>query len=130
MPMPIFFSKARAEYLLDRLSTGKPIEGVRTVNDFLALAGACYFAAMSHGPPRLGGREWSELPEERREAGEETHVADTLLAIEFYAQLTMMVKHGEYDTHWEGEASAIVFWNEDTKALHPLRGYRYGREDC
>ena len=55
--MPIVFSKARAEYLLDCLHHGNPIEGVRTSYDFLALAGACHFAAMSHGPIRLGDTE-------------------------------------------------------------------------
>ena len=109
MPVPINFSKAKAEYLLDCLCHGKPIEGVGTHNDFLALAGACLFAAMSHGPVRLSDREWSDIPLEHREAGSEQFLADLRSAVAFYAELTMRVKDGSFDESFESEVRAIVY---------------------
>ncbi len=44
------FEKSKTEYFLDCLATGKSIEGVRTVDDMLALAGACFFSVLSLAP--------------------------------------------------------------------------------
>ena len=66
----IHFEKERAEYLLECLIDGKPIEPPDigwTIDDMLALAGACFFAAMIQGPMEILGDELVKLSPEKEE---------------------------------------------------------------
>jgi hypothetical protein len=72
----IKFDKAKAGHFLDSITNGKPVlpQDPRGWSgaDLLALAGACHFAAMSHGPALYQDTDFSKLPGERREAIEDT----------------------------------------------------------
>ncbi len=72
MAIGISFDKAKAKVFLDCLANGKPVppQDPRgwTVYDMLALAGACYFAGMSHGPALYQNTDWSKVPGERHKA--------------------------------------------------------------
>jgi hypothetical protein len=53
MAIMVKFNEARAQYPLQCLAVGTPIRPGQdgwTGNDMLALAGACFFGAMSQGP--------------------------------------------------------------------------------
>jgi len=131
------FHKERAEYLIDCIANGKPIEPSTsagwTYNDMLALAGACHFGALSHGRVDLRAmkgeeeaRQWLEsLPKEHREANEEMWFNDVAAAIEFYSHLTMLVKDGKYDHQAEKHLVAFVSQvGSSQKRLHPLKGFK------
>lgn len=112
---PINFDKAKTERFLNCLRTGSPVAGVQTVDDFAALAGACFFAIMSHGPimrkvmAEAEGREYEEPAHpEHREAQEEEIYKDIHAAIEYYGQMTMLVADGQYDQHFEPQHKAAV----------------------
>ena len=127
MPQPIYFEKAKAERYLDCLNNGTPIEGVHSLNDYLALAGACHFAALSQGPARISDRDWGKIPLEHREASDEQHMADTTAAVEFYSQLSMLVRHGEYDDQFEPTFQGIVYTGDEGRSMHPIEGMK-GRD--
>jgi hypothetical protein len=127
MPVGFIFSKAKTERFLDCLANGKPFiptQAQWTVDDMLALAGACYFGAMSHGPVRLSDREWSEIPREHREAAEDTSLKDLGAAVMFYGELTQKVRDCDYDEACEPECSGAVFTSEDGMHLVPFKGFR------
>lgn len=110
------FNKERAEYLLDCLKHGKPIrpeQNAWTGFDMLALAGACYFCAMSQGPAMYRNAAFDKLPQERREAVEQTFLNDLFAAIAFYSELTMVVADNRYDEQFEPDVMAVVA-TEDT----------------
>ena len=53
MAIAVFFDKARAECVIRSIQKGKPIEASPegwSGRELVALAGACYFAALGHGP--------------------------------------------------------------------------------
>jgi hypothetical protein len=106
----IRFEKTRAEHYLDSLQNGlaiQPPDGPGwTVHEMLALAGACYFAAMSHGPPLQ--KNTDSLHHEHREMVEEEFYGDLHAAIEFNSQLSMMVKDGDYDAQCGPVCTALV----------------------
>ena len=127
MPVGINFNKAKAEQFLAALATGQPFTptgSTWTLDDMLALAGVCHFGAMSHGPVRLSDRDLSQMHPERREAGDETFLADLLSAVAFYSELTMQVKDRRYDEAFEPELRAIVFNGEDGPSVTPVSGFR------
>ena len=127
MPVGINFQKSQSEYLVDCLANGKSIEGVRTVDDMLALAGACFFVVMSHGPALKKGVDWSKVPKEYKEAEDVRLFADIHLAIEYFGQLSMKVQDGEYDETYEPQVKAIVYTDGEKKTLVPLKGFRKAR---
>ncbi len=128
MTVGINFSKPKAEYLLGCLADGSPIEGIRTMDDMLVLAGACFFVAMSHGPIRLRDVPWSELPTERREAGEEQFFADLHAAVDFYSHLTMLVRDGIYDRSFALDVKALVSGSGEGTVVKPLEGFLDSKE--
>jgi hypothetical protein len=95
------FDKATAERFLDSLVNDRPIElpsrAGWTRDDVLALAGACFFAALSHGPPGYNIADLDKLPKERREAIEEAFRNDLFAAVEVYSRLARLVMDREYD---------------------------------
>ena len=123
MAVGIKFERERAAYLLDCLANGRPIEGVRTVDDFLALAGACVFAAFSHGPALKGDIDWSMVPSEYREAEDEDLFADIHAALDVYGRLTMLVCDGEYDANYAPVARAVVCSDGERRVVVPIEGF-------
>jgi hypothetical protein len=127
---PVSFDKETGEGFLQALMSGQPVipPGIDAwdINSILALAGACYFAAMSHGPLSLKNLPgiWEKLPLEQREAREETLSADLHLAIEFYGQLTMFVKDEEFDESFDPHVEAIVYEHDGRKSVQPHVGFR------
>jgi len=125
MAIAIHFDKAKAQYYVDCLRAGKPIEGVRSPDEHLALAGACFFMAMSEGSELQQGVDWSRLPPEQEV--DETHdnfIPDIHNAIEYYAQLTLLVVGDEYDDTFEPQHSAIVMMDRGKKTVVPIDGMR------
>jgi hypothetical protein len=120
----ISFSKAKAQEYLDCLVTGKAVVGPWTAENMLALAGACYFAVMSHGPVRLSDRDWETIPAERREAAESTFLTDLTAAVEFYAELCMRVRDGNYDRLFEPKLRGVVWVEDWGKHFHAVEGLR------
>lgn len=122
MAIGINFRKERAEQFLDCIEKGKPIENVRTVDDMLALAGACFFVAMSHGPIAKSEIDWAKVPKEHREARDVQLFAEIHAAIEFYGQLTMLVKDDEYDAAFEPQVRAAMMSEKtDGEQITPER---------
>lgn len=134
----IDFRKERAEYLLDCIATGKPIKPTDdsgwTRHDLVGLAGACYFAALSHGPmgyvAALGDTEKAQkaldyLHDEHREAVDEAWQNDLHAAIGFYGHLTMLVADGGYDAQYEPHLTAAVsLTGEIERKLMPHTGFK------
>ena len=93
----------------------------------LMLAGACYFAVLSHGPwqqriKEIAGQEApGEMPNELSEAIEETHTADLHAAIDFIFELTMRIIDGEYDDRYQECVRALL--RGDTMQLTPVEGF-------
>jgi hypothetical protein len=125
----IQFDKARAEEILDALNTGKPIApgqpGGWVQYDMMTLAGACLYAAMSHGPPMQHIRGVPES-KERQEADEDTFMSDLIGAVQSYAQLAEAVRDGHYDRDFEPTITAVVSCQiEGFKAeLTPVSGFK------
>jgi hypothetical protein len=123
MAIAINFDKAKAEQYLEGLTNGKPISDVQSVDDILALAGACFFMAMSQGPALHQGVDWSRLTAgEPTEQSEDTFIQDIHAAIEYYAQLVLLVAGGEYDDNFEARHRAIVMLENGKKTVVPIEG--------
>jgi hypothetical protein len=129
MAIMVKFNKARAQYLLKCLAAGNPIRPEQqgwTGNDMLALAGACFFGAMSQGPASFWCREIpADLPPEYREAEEATFFDDLHAAVEFYGHLTMLVQDEAYDEGYDSTVKALVTQDGDVhKTMHPVSGLK------
>jgi hypothetical protein len=125
MAIAINFDKAKAERFLEGLTKGKPITGTQTVDDILALAGACFFMAMSQGPAINQAVDWSKLgPVDHSNQNEDTFIQDIHNAIEYYAQLTLLVADGEYDENFDPQHRAIVMVENGKKTVVPIEGMR------
>lgn len=128
---PLNFEKSRAERFLQCLATGEPIGKVHTIDEMVGLAGACFFALMSHGPiirkmaAEMQGKEL-ETPQtqEHAEADDEMIFSDLHAAIEFSGHLTMMVKDGLYDDRCEELVRCFVSQDGDQKQLHQFEGFK------
>lgn len=129
---PVNFDRSKMQRYLASLSNASPINDVRTLDDFAALAGACFFAMMSQGPvwkkavAELTGKPY-ELPShpEHREAQEHEIYDDLHAAIEYYGQLAMMVRDGNYDEFFEPNHKALVGIDDDGgKLVRPISGVR------
>jgi hypothetical protein len=129
MAIAIRFDKAKAERLIDSLTNGKAIDATRDVDDVLALAGACFFMAMSQAPALLKAVNWERLGRKPNENEEDTFFADLHAAIEYYGQLTMLVAAGQYDEEFEGKHEAIVMMEKGNKTVIPLSGVREEEAD-
>lgn len=123
------FNKARAEEILHCLNTGDPIapsgEGW-TGNDMLALAGACFYAAMSQGPASFWLRDIPEnLHSEHTEAEVSQFMNDLRAAVEFYAELTRLVHDNEFDHKCDPDVLAKATQEgEVSRSITPLRGFK------
>jgi len=126
MAIAINFDKAKSERLLQALGKGKPISGIESVDDILALAGACFFMAMSLGPELQKAVDWSKVADEQQpnEETEDNFVPEIHAAIEYYAQLSLLVADGEYDDHFDPKHNAIVMIDRGNKTVVPVDGMR------
>lgn len=125
MAIAINFDKAKAERFLEGLIKGKAINGVQTVDDILALAGACFFMAMSQGPALHQAVDWSKVGSvDHADQNEDTFIFDIHNAIEYYAQLTLLVADGEYDENFDPQHRAIVMVENGKKTVVPIEGMR------
>lgn len=128
MEILVKFNKDRAQNLLKSFHTGTPINPPTdgwTGNDLLALAGACYFAAMSHGPESFWCRDISaSLRPEYREAEEFAFFDSLHAAIEYYGQLTGLVQDGQYDEGFDPDVRAMVRKEGDSEIIvRPISGF-------
>ena len=120
--IPITFNKARAEYLIDCVRHGKPIEPEGkewSLFDMLATAGALHFAASSHGPLMHKGVSWADLSRERQEAIEGQFFEDLWAAIEYCGKLTMMVADQKFDAQYEATVKATIEVDTSTTTVQP-----------
>jgi hypothetical protein len=129
MAIMVKFNKLRAQYLLKCLAAGNPIRPEQegwTGNDMLALAGACFFGAMSGGPASFWCREIpAHLAPEYREAEEATFFNDLHAAVEFYSHLTMLVQDGDYDNGYEADVKVLVTQHGAVqKKVQPVTGVK------
>jgi hypothetical protein len=127
MAIAINFDKAKIERILESISKGRPIGGIESVDDMLALGGACFFMAMSHGEELLEAVDWSKVPggdEEPDEQAEDTFIPEIHAAIEYYAQLIFLVAKQEYDEHFDRRHKAIVLIEEGEKTVIPVEGMK------
>ena len=120
---PIVFSKARADELLSIIGEGKDIpapSGGWNCDQMLQVAGALFFAAMSHGPieenqaknqPATNGNEFTQSLSD-----------DLHMAIDFYSDLTMMVCGQTYDRRFEPELTAVVMRDGTERGFKVIRG--------
>jgi hypothetical protein len=131
--MPITFTKARDEYVIDCIRNGKPIEPEGkewTIFDMVATAGAMHFAASSHGPLMHKGVSWEHLSRERQEAIEVQFFNDLPAAIEYCSKLTMMVADRIFDAQYEAtvkatiEADVSTITNKPSMKLVPIEGFK------
>ncbi len=121
MPVSIRFEKAKVEHFLSALANGKPIEGVKSADDVLALAGACFFSALSRSSSIEQRGDDDESDEPRTE---DAFIADLHAAVEYYAQLSMLLATGDYDQAFEPYHQAIVAVEGGEKTVTSIEGMR------
>lgn len=125
MAIAINFDKAKTAHLLECLTQRKPIDAIQGVDDVLALAGACFLMAMSQGPELQKAVDWSKVaPEQAESEGEDNFIPDIHAAIEYYAQLSLLVAEDEYDEYFDPQHKAIVMIDEGNKTVIPVEGMR------
>lgn len=129
MAIMVKFNKARAQYLLKCLAAGNPIRPEQegwSGNDMLALAGACYFGALSQGPASFWCRDIpANLHPEYQEAEEATFFNDLHATVEFYGHLTMLVQDEAYDAGYDANAMALVTQEGNVhKTVQPVSGIK------
>jgi hypothetical protein len=129
----VHFSKAFAEHFLDAVQKGQPIappDAGWTGNHMLTLAGMLYAAVFSQGPHAFqvtkgGQNKLMTLPEEHREAVEETFKQDIHDAIEFLSNLAFQVFDGQYDELCEADVSGVVYrGGHGRKSFRPVKGFK------
>jgi len=128
--IPINFSKARAEHLLDCLARTPaaidlPEQGW-TADHLLALAGTCFCILTSQGPRlhRAAGIDVSELHDEHREAIEASVTVDLHAAIEWTAQRCFDVVDGTYDQDYEPDVKLLLHFEGDHSQVRPVEGFK------
>ncbi len=123
MAVPVDFTRSRGEYLVDRVANGRPIEGLGGVDDLLALAGACLFAARTQAGALQSRVDGGRLPERVR-SGPSDLARDLHAAIDVYAELAESVYDMWFEEVYEDRVRAIVYTDGERRAVVPLEGYR------
>jgi hypothetical protein len=121
---PIVFNKARAEQLVVRIGEGQDIPapaGGWNSDQLLQVAGALFFAAMSHGPSAID-KSIEDRTSGNGDTATRTLSDDLHMAIDFYSDLTMMVCGGTYDERFEPELQAVVMREGSERGFKILRG--------
>jgi hypothetical protein len=122
---PITFNKERAEQLVTMIGQGQAIPAPPTgwnSDQLLQVAGAFFFAALSHGPPPM--ERLQDLPSENGDTTTQSLSDDLHMAIDFYSDLTMMVCGGTYDERFEPELQAVVMRAGDERGFKIIKGGR------
>ena len=116
MPIEISFDKAKAQAYVDCLLNGKPIEsreGGWTVDEILALAGACQVAAGSSAGGNAQGPEPQEVE----------------AAIEWCVNVTRFVVEGRYDESFDPIHRAQILIDPDgRKKFRGVSGFKWAGE--
>ena len=135
---PLNFKKERADYYLKCLDEGTLIkperEGGWTVDEMVALAGACFFGLLSHGPllrkaacEMTGKTMTPSESAEHREADQELINSDLHGAIEFAGTLTALVLDGQYDEQFgELVRCGVSQEGQVSGRLVPVEGFKSG----
>ena len=125
MAVPIHFQKSKSKAFFDALSNGKAIQmpGKEwSLDDALALAGACFCLATGQGPP--GADEGAQASEADEEKTWNIFYDEMHAAVEWYADRTMDVVVGEYDEHFEPQHQAMIEISDDTLRIKPVVGFK------
>src|SRR5262249_22321960 len=120
----INFDKAKAQRWIESLSNGTAIDAARNVDDVLALAGACFFVAMSQAPQLHKAVDWERLGRKPEQESQDEFFPELHAAIEYYGQLMMLVAAGEYDQEFDRRHKAIVLVENGKKTVIPVEGVR------
>ena len=126
---PIMFAKGRAEELVARIGEGKDIPAPAagwSSDELLQVAGALFFAAMSHGPREIDKDQFSDLSSGNGDVATRTLADDLHMAVDFYSDLTMMVCGGTYDQRFEPRLQAVVVREGDERGFKILSGGKAG----
>jgi hypothetical protein len=121
---PIVFNKARAEQLVTRIGEGHDIPapaGGWNSDQLLQVAGALFFAAMSHGPPAID-KSLENRSSDNGDSATRNLSDDLHMAIDFYSDLTMMVCGGTYDDRFEPDLQAVVVREGAERGFKIIRG--------
>src|SRR5262245_26821527 len=127
MPVAISFDKAKVAGFLEAMASGRDIkcpEGGWTQADALALAGACFFAASTHGPVVHEGFDLRTVSAERLEAINEAFTAGLWAALEWCSQGAMLVQDGLYDGRFEPTHRTLVWVEDGRQRVRPLAGFK------
>ena len=127
---PIVFKKERAEELVARIGEGRDIPaplGGWNSDELLQVAGALFFAAMSHGPPAIDKDRSDQLSHQNGDLATRSLADDLHMAIDFYSDLTMMVCGGAYDERFEPELRAVVVREGEERGFKILKGGKSNR---
>ena len=122
---PIVFNKARAEQVVATIGEGKAIPappGGWNSDQLLQVAGALFFAAMSHGPPKLDKERFNDLASANGDTATQSLSQDLHMAIDFYSDLTMMVCGETYDERFEPELLAVVMQAGADRGFKIIKG--------
>lgn len=125
MAVPIQFQKQKSRAFFDALSNGKALQAPGrewTMDDVLALAGACFCYATGQGP--AGADEGADQSEEAEERLWNVFYDEMHAAIEWYADRTMDLVVGEYDAHFEPAHRASVEIEDEMLRVKPISGFK------
>ncbi len=129
MAIGISFDKQKAEYLVDCLNNGAPIEGIETTEDMLALIGACGCVVAGRLPNAPPGTNYSKLPRSRRRQVRADFSDDVQAAIRWYTEVTRMVIDGRYDSRFEERHYAVAERSEGGEQCWKVVVTRGGKPD-
>jgi len=135
---PVNFVKERALRYMQCLDEGRMVEPEQeewTINEMLGLAGACFFALLSHGPVlRRTAAEIQgmvlEKPEHREheEADYEMVCNDIHAAVACVAHLTMLAWDEEYDDAFEEFVCCFTTQEgEVSRSIKAISGFKKSR---
>ncbi len=123
MPIPVSFDAVRGEHWVDSVAHGRPLGGVFGVDELLALAGACLFAARTQRQTLEGRVAEASLPAECRGLASDFE-AELHAAIDVYAGLAEALYDMKYEDCYEPQVRAVVCSVEGRSRVVPLQGYR------
>ena len=124
MALEIQFKQSKAARFNDCLANNRPIRGVRSVDDLMTLAGACFYRLMLHQPSLREDRDWSSCPLEQKEAALDAMIKELLETIHYTGHLYMHV-HGDGSSFERTFGSSFRFraaLEGDKVKFSPLNG--------
>jgi len=94
MTLEVTVRRRQAARLNECLAKGKPIKGIRTTDDLIALAGACYFRLLLRQPTLDRNREWSLAALRKQEEAVFLRQRELVAAIEHTAHTHFQLNDG------------------------------------